>query len=480
MSRPSLGQIITFYSYKGGTGRSMALANVACVLAERLQRSARGVLMVDWDLEAPGLHRYFAPTSSSNSNPFSTRGIHSGKLGLIDLFYEIQSRIRGAGGAEEEVLAPQTLEEAAAVIRDVELAPYISPTAIRGLSLIQAGNFDTPDPNSYAERVNKFNWEHLYLQSPHIIRMLAEKLASEYEYVLIDSRTGVTDISGICTTLLPEKLVVVFTPNQQSIQGALDIIQRATEYRKESADLRPLMIFPLVSRVEANQPDLRHEWRFGNPDTGQVGFQPEFERILRSIYSKSSIRLSKYFDEVQIQHVPRYAYGEKIAILVEETGDKFSLQRSYRGFAQMLVASKAPWEGEGSATETAETNGIARAAVKWHQFSDAMLRRYGWTAPLLIASTILTAVLASQTFRHQRELNRLLVQNEVLEQQLRTAEQPLSVLAQQRAQIDTLYAQVASASAARDSARQELLLTRRMLADYRTRWDSLMAVLDEK
>src|SRR5262245_50593676 len=51
------GKIITFYSYKGGTGRSMALANVAWILAS----TGKKVLMVDWDLEAPGLHRYFHP-----------------------------------------------------------------------------------------------------------------------------------------------------------------------------------------------------------------------------------------------------------------------------------------------------------------------------------------------------------------------------------------------------------------------------------
>ncbi len=51
------GRIFTFYSYKGGTGRSMALANVAWILASNGYR----VLAVDWDLEAPGLHRYFAP-----------------------------------------------------------------------------------------------------------------------------------------------------------------------------------------------------------------------------------------------------------------------------------------------------------------------------------------------------------------------------------------------------------------------------------
>ena len=45
------GRIITFYSYKGGTGRTMALANVGWILAS----SGKRVLLVDWDLEAPGL-----------------------------------------------------------------------------------------------------------------------------------------------------------------------------------------------------------------------------------------------------------------------------------------------------------------------------------------------------------------------------------------------------------------------------------------
>src|SRR5689334_12045677 len=51
------GKIITFYSYKGGTGRTMALANTAWILASNGHR----VLTVDWDLESPGLHRFFRP-----------------------------------------------------------------------------------------------------------------------------------------------------------------------------------------------------------------------------------------------------------------------------------------------------------------------------------------------------------------------------------------------------------------------------------
>jgi Mrp family chromosome partitioning ATPase len=51
------GRIITFYSYKGGTGRTMAVSNVAWILAS----NGYDVLLIDWDLEAPGLHRYLRP-----------------------------------------------------------------------------------------------------------------------------------------------------------------------------------------------------------------------------------------------------------------------------------------------------------------------------------------------------------------------------------------------------------------------------------
>src|ERR1700732_3066095 len=50
------GTVVTFYSYKGGVGRSFALANIATILAQWGSK----VLVVDWDIEAPGLNHYFA------------------------------------------------------------------------------------------------------------------------------------------------------------------------------------------------------------------------------------------------------------------------------------------------------------------------------------------------------------------------------------------------------------------------------------
>ncbi len=55
MTAPRFGRVVTFYSFKGGVGRTQALADVAVLLA----RYGHRVLMVDWDLEAPGLESYF-------------------------------------------------------------------------------------------------------------------------------------------------------------------------------------------------------------------------------------------------------------------------------------------------------------------------------------------------------------------------------------------------------------------------------------
>jgi MinD-like ATPase involved in chromosome partitioning or flagellar assembly len=67
------GTAITFYSYKDGVGRTLALANVAAALAGWGYR----VLCVDWDMEAPGLSYYFRSWTDASS------------FGLVELIEEI-------------------------------------------------------------------------------------------------------------------------------------------------------------------------------------------------------------------------------------------------------------------------------------------------------------------------------------------------------------------------------------------------------
>ncbi|NEP45399.1 MAG: AAA family ATPase, partial [Okeania sp. SIO2H7] len=68
---PSIPRTVTFYSFKGGVGRTTALTHVASILAMR----GRKVVAVDLDLEAPGLSTAF----NLKEQP---------KYGIVDYFYE--------------------------------------------------------------------------------------------------------------------------------------------------------------------------------------------------------------------------------------------------------------------------------------------------------------------------------------------------------------------------------------------------------
>lgn len=322
MSESILGQIFTFYSYKGGTGRSMALANTACLIAEKLT-DEQNVLMIDWDLEAPGLHRFFERGLSKNKDLLSSQP------GLIDLFYKMQELCQ-----QTDIKGDVTDE----FFESLGIEKYIIKTGVNSLQLMTAGMFD----NSYSTRVNRFNWETFFDKNPWLISKFANYLTKKYSYILIDSRTGYTDISSVCTALMPEKLVLVFTPNRQSLTGVIDLVKKATDYRKQSDDLRPLMIFPLVSRVENAEEDLQKTWRFGDSYRDIAGYQPEFESIFTDVYDLSECDLSEYFNEVKIQHVPKYSFGEEIAVLSTNTEDRLSLAVSYENFLQRFLLDD-PW-----------------------------------------------------------------------------------------------------------------------------------------
>ena len=342
--KPELGKVIAFYSYKGGTGRTMALANVGCALA-RDPKLLRPVLLVDWDLEAPGLHRYFRKqviTAFRGDEDFFNTA-----PGLIDLFIELRNHITSHG----DLFKPeQEFDAVMSLLNEFNFESYIIKTDVPRLHLLKAGRF-TED---YAANISSFDWLELYRRTPYLLRAFADRLASDYSFVVIDSRTGLTDTSGICAMLMPEVLVAVFTPNRQSLFGVIDLLREAASYRAKSDDLRPLMIYPLPSRIEASEPGLRQSWRFGDSSAGVPGFQGMFEEAFKEIYELPTCDLGSYFDDVQIQHLASYAYGEEIALLVEETRDRFSLTESYLRFTARVAKGQAPWARSTSLKETGD------------------------------------------------------------------------------------------------------------------------------
>ncbi|WP_343732449.1 tetratricopeptide repeat protein [Duganella sp.] len=319
------GEVITFYSYKGGTGRTMALSNIAVLLA-RLQNATTPVLMIDWDLEAPGLHHYFA---DQQQEP---------RPGVLELFEHCREQLqhhRNGAALDDEDWAHD-------VLSTIDWGQYVTRVDQGSqLYLMRAGRFD----DSYGERLAAMHWEELFYSCPALFRCFADRLSRHFRYVLVDSRTGRTDSAGICTTLLPRKLVVVFTPNRQSLEGVQALVARATTYRRSHEDeQRPLLVYPLPSRIEMGDSLQRAQWRRGDERLRILGYQPSFEELIRDCYGMQHLSLESYFDEVQLQQTRTFAYGEQVAVQLDQGGDRFSLTRTFEAFLAWLAPGYFPWQ----------------------------------------------------------------------------------------------------------------------------------------
>ena len=200
----------------------MALVNVAVDLV----RKGRRVLAVDFDLEAPGL------------DTFDLHRPYESTPGIVD--YVSAYLTTGVAPSVEHYL----FESPGIGNKDGTL--WIMPSGAHR--------------DSYAASFAQTDWGLLY--NKHDGYLLFEDLKEQWrshiqpDYVLIDSRTGHTDVGGICTRQLPDAVVLLFFPNVQNLRGltkiVADIRAEATEPRHRSIDLHFVM---------SNVPDLDDEDR---------------------------------------------------------------------------------------------------------------------------------------------------------------------------------------------------------------------------
>lgn len=202
--------IVTFYSFKGGVGRTTALSIVAGLLANR----GRRVVVVDFDLEAPGLS-YLFPIDSSTTN--------GEQLGVLDYLYQ-------------RTITPDkntpTIEDC---MRQVNFKT-------RGeVYLIPAGEYD----EGYIHRLADLSVRSLYQREDNPVHQLIEDITTqlEPEAILIDARTGFDDTGAIALLDLAHTAVVCFSPTDQSFNGLKWVVQAANKQQQQqgSPDLRFLL-----------------------------------------------------------------------------------------------------------------------------------------------------------------------------------------------------------------------------------------------
>ena len=74
------------------------------------------------------------------------------------------------------------------------------------------------------------------------------------DYLLIDSRTGVTELGGLATTALADCVVCLLVANQESVDGTLAIVE-ALKASAQHSERGPIRVVPVVARTTGDMAD---------------------------------------------------------------------------------------------------------------------------------------------------------------------------------------------------------------------------------
>jgi tetratricopeptide (TPR) repeat protein len=296
------GQIVTFYSYKGGTGRTMALANVAWILAS----CGKSVLAVDWDLEAPGLHKFF--------RPFLDESVVAATPGVIEIINDY------ASAAVSPAPRPDNwhLEYADVMRHAVSLEWYFPGSGT--LDFLSAGRQN----RDYSSAVASLDWDNFYerLGGGRFFRAMRESMKRNYDYVLIDSRTGLSDVADICTIELPDVLVVCFTLNDQSIDGASEVARQIGRRYRD----RDIRVLPVPMRVEDGEKE--------KLDAGRALARVKFDGVPQGLAAEDAAR---YWASVEVPYKPYYAFEETLATFGDDPGSPTSMLSCFERLTEAIT-----------------------------------------------------------------------------------------------------------------------------------------------
>ncbi|MGH3281606.1 MAG: FxSxx-COOH system tetratricopeptide repeat protein, partial [Trebonia sp.] len=300
-----------FYSYKGGTGRTMALANVAWILAS----NGLKVLVVDWDLDSPGLHRYF--------HPFLDAKLVAATPGVIELINDY-----AWAAAQQRAPASDWRRRCARILPHAVSVNWKFPHG-GTLDYVSAGRQN----RDYSSSLTSIDWDNFYdrLGGGQFIDALREDMRAHYDYTLVDSRTGLSDIADICTVHLPDILVDCFTLNSQSIDGAATVAKRVDQ----RYHYRNVRVLPVPMRIDEAEKD--------KADAGlglaRVKFDP-FPKAMGG-YEKND-----YWASVVIPYKPYYAFEETLAAFGDAPRSPLTLLGAYERLAAAITEGKARSLGE--------------------------------------------------------------------------------------------------------------------------------------
>lgn len=285
VERPDICRVFTFYSYKGGVGRSMAVANVAFILA---RRHGKRVICVDWDLEAPGLHFYLGLDDAALAS----------RPGLLEYLIDFDLASRQPDPGVEPSLdrylsePPESLRTAA------------GPGSVR---LLPCGRTDA----LYFQRLETFGWHGFFSNGERrgyeIVTVLRRRLLELADIVLIDARAGQADLAVTPTVQLPDVVVLLFTSTDQSLAGSARIARRLVGHPlARQRDEGPPHVLLVPSRVFREEESYQR-W-------SEEAVEPLFRELVRDGVIEDDPLLRAALDDGGLPVDPKASVREQLVV----------------------------------------------------------------------------------------------------------------------------------------------------------------------
>ncbi|XWU44555.1 MAG: AAA family ATPase [Dolichospermum sp. UKL202] len=241
----SLPRTVTFYSFKGGVGRTTALTHVAWILAMR----GRKVVAVDLDLEAPGLSTAF------NLQP-------QPKYGIVDYFYE---RSYLPEGIKASISITEIFGEVR--IQNAKGRLFVVPAGC--LSLDYISKVDDLHANTVIDGDQNL-WSVFK-------REIYEQLKPDV--ILIDSRTGINQWGALSLIQAADEAIIFLFPNEQNKQGIKLLLQSLQNLNKSSINFvfSPVPDVSKLDKVKEIYQSLLDEIKISTDEESEIDDNDQLE-----------------------------------------------------------------------------------------------------------------------------------------------------------------------------------------------------------
>lgn len=188
---PLSGKLVSFYSFKGGVGRTTTMMMCAIGAARR----GKKIVVLDFDLEAPGASSFFPQEASS-------------QYGILDFF--VENNVYSEEINVDEYLYP--------------VGEYCHVNQYGGEIYIlpAVGTAAREDADSYRKNLMRFDMDvPAYEDEKTPIDALLSKIDAfiKPDYIFIDTRSGIHQIGGITLTRYSDLALMFFYGSVQNVEG---------------------------------------------------------------------------------------------------------------------------------------------------------------------------------------------------------------------------------------------------------------------